>query len=116
MNFQAGRLNSRITLSQKQSTQDSIGQPTLTWEVVGIVWGNVAYGTGFGAGVGQVDAEEVQGNIGRCSVRIRQSSAVASVAAGMRVQYTQRGVQHSLEVLEVRPQGMQFFDLVCRHV
>ncbi len=116
MNFQAGKLSTRITLSQKQTVQDSIGQPIHTWVDMGSVWGNVAYGTGLGAAVGQVDAEEAQGNTGKCSIRIRQSSSVASVASGMRAQYTQRGVQHTLEVLEVRPQGMQFFDLVCKPV
>ena len=112
----AGKLNTRVTLSQKQTTQDSIGQPVQTWVTVGEVWANVAYGTGLGAGVGQVDAEEVQGTIGKCSIRMRQSSCISAVMAGWRVQYTQRGVQHTLDVLEVRPQGMQFFDLVCKHL
>lgn len=41
MTYGAGRLDQRVTLQQRASGVDVLGQESTTWETVAIVWANV---------------------------------------------------------------------------
>lgn len=100
----AGKLNRRVTIEQRSSTVDAIGQPVETWTTVATVWADIR----FQRGLESLRADSTT-SIARASVRIRYR---AGINAGMRV------VQGSttFNIIAVLPQGREWIDLSCEVV
>jgi SPP1 family predicted phage head-tail adaptor len=73
----AGRLRTRITITQRGTAQDALGQPVATWSTVATVWADIRHPSGVQAVKGDADMSIV-----KASIRIRRRS---DVDAGMRV-------------------------------
>lgn len=101
--MQPGRFNRRVTIQQQSASQDTYGQPVLTWTDFTLVWADVRYTSGLSA-----IRADAQTEVAKVSVRVRWC---VGIKAGMRV-------LHGLEtynILSVLPdmQGKQYVDLVC---
>jgi SPP1 family predicted phage head-tail adaptor len=96
-----GRLNSRCTLQQPNTTQDALGQPVPGWVDVAQVWGDMRYQSGVSAIKSGADMSVVN-----VSVRIRYRDGVN---AGMRVVHGST----VMDVQAVLPHGREWLDLVC---
>ncbi len=104
--MQAGKLNRRIAIEQRGTTQDAIGQPVETWTTVAEVWADVRYQRGLEAIKAGADVSVVN-----LSVRIRYR---AGIDAGMRI-------LHGSDVLDIQavlPDAgrREYIDLACRKV
>ena len=101
----AGSLRNRVVIESPSSSQDSIGQPTISWSTFATVWASIRQLAGLDAIKAGLDVD-----IGatRASIRIRW---LAGVTAGMRVThgsdiYDIKGVQYDQV-------GKEFVDLIC---
>jgi len=103
--MQAGQLDRRLTIKQRVTGQDSIGQPMTTWQTVATVWGSVKYLSGLAAI--KADAET---SIAKASIRIRFRTGLD---AGMRVEL---GAE-VFAISDILPFGRnEFLDLVVVRV
>ena len=75
--FQAGKLNTRLNIERRTSSQDELGQPVETWSLVAAVWGSVRHLSGVAAIKSGADGSTV-----KASFRIRY---MAGIDSGMRV-------------------------------
>lgn len=73
----AGRLRTRIVITQRGTAQDALGQPVVTWNTVAVVWADIRHPSGVQAVKSDADLSIV-----KASIRIRRRS---DVDAGMRV-------------------------------
>ena len=103
--MEAGKLNRRITIQQRQAGYDEAGQPVQTWADVVSVWANVAGNTGLTT---IKNASDVTAAIKRYSIRIRFREGLNE---GMRVLLG----TVPFDVKEVRMDyaGREWTDLVC---
>lgn len=104
--MQAGRLNQRISIQQRTTSVDAIGQPVETWTDVAEVWADVRYQKGLEAIKAGADTSVVS-----VSIRIRYRGGID---AGMRV-------LHGSDVFDIQavlPDAgqRQYVDLACRKV
>lgn len=70
-------LNSRVTIQQRATGEDALGQPLQTWQTVATVWADVRNNSGMQA----INAGAQLSTV-RASIRVRRR---ADIAAGMRV-------------------------------
>lgn len=103
--MQAGALDQRVTLQQRQSGVDAIGQPVQGWSAVATVWADVRHVSGLEA----VKADAAAA-MTRASIRIRWR---AGVDAGMRVVHGSTAYEIRA-VLGDRRAGR--LDLVCEAI
>lgn len=104
--MQAGKLNSRIAIEQRSTTQDATGQPVETWTTVATVWAHIRLLSGVEAIKADADT-----SITKASIRIRKS---AGIDAGMRVSHG--GILYDIEAVLPDEAGRQYLDLVCARV
>ena len=98
----AGKLNQRVTLRQRQSGQDAIGQPLTAWVDVAPLWADVR----FVSGIETIKAGR-ETSTARASVRIR---AMAGVTPQMRLQIDGR----DYDIVDVVPDhGRAWLTLIC---
>ena len=98
-------LNNRLTIEQKDTGTDAIGQPVETWVTVAEVWGNVKYQNGLSAIKSNADVSIV-----KASIRIRHRTGLD---AGMRVLFDDA----VFDVKAVLPEETnRYIDLVCEAV
>lgn len=98
-------LNHRLTIEQKATGTDAIGQPVESWETVAEVWGNVKYQNGLSAIKSDADVSIV-----KASIRIRHRTGLN---AGMRVLFD----DVVFDVKAVLPEETKrYIDLVCEVV
>lgn len=104
----AGSLNRRITISERVSSVDSFGQPTVAWKRVCDVFANIKTITGSGF----VNQEFITANIelsrAAVSFRIRFRRGIH---AGMRVEHD--GQLYDIRVVLPDEDGREFMDLGC---
>lgn len=101
----AGKLNTRVQIQQRSTTQDALGQVSDTWTTTMTVWGDVRYQSGLRS----LSADELHSQQ-RCSIRIRQTSCSRGIAPGMRALV---GLQ-TFDIVGTLPQGRETIDLVCQ--
>lgn len=95
-------LNHRVTIEQRVTGEDEIGQPINTWATVDEVWASVKHLSGLSAIKSDADVSIV-----KASIRIRYRT---DLNAGMRV--THGGEQYDIKA--VLPDARkQYVDLVC---
>ena len=102
----AGKLNRRITIEQRSTTQDAIGQPVETWTTVAELWADIRYQRGLEAIKAGADISVVG-----ASIRIRYRTGID---AGMRV-------THGADVFNIQavlPDAgrREYVDLACQRV
>lgn len=101
----AGKLNQRITIEQRVTGEDAIGQPVDTWETVAELWADVRFLSGIAAIKAGADV-----SISKVSIRIRHRTGLD---AGMRVLFDGK----TFDIQSALPDGKrQFVDLVCEVV
>lgn len=91
----------RVELQQRAATVDDLGQPSTTWQTVGLLWANVRHASGLSAIKSGADT-----SITKASIRARHGA----FNAGQRVVHNSQ----VFEVQAVLPDGKrQYVDLVC---
>lgn len=101
----AGTLRHRISIEQRATGADALGQPVETWELVAAVWANVRHPGGLEALKAGADVAIV-----RASIRIRHCTGLT---AGMRVTHDGR----HYDIKAVLPDDRrQHVDLLCEEV
>lgn len=103
--LEAGALRHSVTIQSRSSTQDSAGQPLLTWSDVATVWASIKMLSGVATLRTHADADL---SITRASIRIRYR---ADVNAGMRVKHGTN--YYAIKSVLPDMEGMQYLDLVC---
>lgn len=104
--MQAGKLNSRITIEQRTTTQDENGQPVETWTTVATVWAHIRHLGGLESIKADADV-----SILKASIRIRYRTGLD---AGMRVVHGAN--TYDIETVLPDVSGNQHLDLVCINV
>lgn len=104
--MEPGKLNRKVSIRQRGSTQDEVGQPVETWTEIATPWANIRQRTGAEALRGDKDVSMVQ-----TSIRIRRRT---DVTAAMRV-------YHGSTVYEIKAvlddaENRERTDLVCEVV
>lgn len=104
--MKAGALTRRVTIQERGTGQDEIGQPIDAWMTVATVWADIRHTSGLEAVRGGAEVSTV-----KASIRIRYR---AGIDAGMRV-------LHGDTVYEIRAvlpdtSGRVYCDLVCEVV
>lgn len=79
--MQTGKLNRRITIQSRATTQDAAGQPVETWSDVATVWADIRNPSGLSV-AGETIKAGVEASTVRLSVRIRYRE---DIDPGMRV-------------------------------
>jgi len=106
--MEAGILNRRIVIQQRQPGQDDAGQPVNNWKKIanGARWANIRMPTGLGTITPLQD--NVPASVAKCSIRLRFCE---DVKPDMRALYGGR----VFEIKAVLPDyaGRQYVDLVC---
>lgn len=102
----AGRLNCRITLRQRVTGQDAIGQPVQTWADVAPVWADIRHPGGLETVKADADVSVV-----KASIRIRHRTGID---AGMQV-------VHGADIYDIKAvlpdsASKRHLDLVCELV
>lgn len=100
-----GTLDKRVSIKAQGPTQDALGQPVQSWQVVATVWGNVRYASG----VESIKADAVT-SIAKASIRIRHRVGLTSA---MRAEVG-GAVFEIKAVLPASRQG--YLDLVCESI
>ena len=83
--IEAGRLKDRVTLLRPEYTKDAYGQPVISWVTVGVFFAEVS-GNGGGTSL----------SVGRSSItynhtiRVRKSSALATISAAWKIRWKNR--------------------------
>ena len=99
------RLDRRVTIKQRATGQDAIGQPVDTWTTVATVWANKRYVSGLETIKGGADVSIV-----KASIRIRY---ITGIDAGMRI-------EDGTEVFDIEAvlldRAAGRVDLVCKQV
>ena len=108
--MQAGKLNKRITIQQRTTTQDAIGQPVETWTTVATVWADVR-GTNGLSFIKEAIKADADVSIARVSFRVRYRT---DITAGMRVVFNSEN--HDIEAVMPDMAGRQHIDIVCQKV
>ena len=106
-----GKLNRRITIQQRSTTQDAAGQAANTWSDIGTapnVWANVLGATGMASIKQSSPIEGVATAMNSYSFRIRYR---ADVTAGMRVYYNSQ--PYDIKQVRLDIAGQDWTDLVC---
>lgn len=106
MGLGAGSLNRRINIERRATTQDVLGQPVETWDLVAAVWADIRHMGGMESIKAGADVSTV-----RASIRIRYR---AGIDAGMRV-------THGADVYDITAvlpdeARREYVDLVCERV
>ncbi len=95
------KLQHRIDLQTQVTTQDSLGQPALTWQSTAFLWGDVKYLNGLSAIKAGSDT-----STNKVSIRVRHGT----FNAGQRVVYD----GSVFDIQAVLPDGKKsYIDLVC---
>lgn len=68
----AGKLNKRVALQRKVTTQDSFGQPVETWTTLATVWAHIKTITGTGFVNQEFQAGGTEVSRATASIRIRR--------------------------------------------
>ena len=102
----AGSLTSRISILQRSTSVDSIGQPVETWSTLATVWADVRHTGGLEAIKADRDTSIV-----RASMRVRWRT---DVNAGMRV--THAGSAYEIRAVLPDSRRREYVDLVCERV
>lgn len=102
--MRAGLLREQITIEQRSTTPDAIGQPTESWSTVATVWANIRHISGLEA----IKAGATTAVV-KASIRIRY---LDSLNAGMRVVHGTTVYQ----IESVLPAPPIHVDLVCEKV
>lgn len=102
--MRAGQLKWRVTILQRSTTKDALGQPHESWAVLQTIWGDVRYQNGLNT----LGAEE-SGSVVKASIRVRQSTGSLIIKAGMRA----RVGTAEFNITACLPQGRDAIDLVC---
>lgn len=98
----AGKLKDRVTLLQRQSGQDALGQPSTAWVDVASLWAEVR----FVSGIETIKAGR-ETSTSRASVRIRNTNGIVRQ---MRVQL---GVV-DYEIVDIIPDPKRaYLTLIC---
>ena len=98
----AGKLKDRVTLLQRQSGQDALGQPSTAWVDVASLWAEVR----FVSGIETIKAGR-ETSTSRASVRIRNTNGIVRQ---MRVQLG--GVDY--EIVDIIPDPKRaYLTLIC---
>ncbi len=79
MTIHAGKLNRRITVQQRSTTQDAIGQPVATWTTLETLWASILTLGGMEAIKAGAEAAVV-----KASIRIRRRT---DITTAMRVMH-----------------------------
>lgn len=104
--MQAGKLNQRVTIEQRSTTQDAIGQPVETWTTVATVWAHIRHPSGIEKIKSDADISIV-----KASIRIRYRTGID---AGMRVVHG--ATTYGIEAVLPDVAGKQHVDLICEAV
>lgn len=106
--MQTGKLNRRITIQSRTTTQDGAGQPVETWSDVATVWADIRNPSGLSF-AGETIKAGVEASTVRLSVRIRYRE---DIDPGMRVELN--GETH--DILAVIPDHARrrHVDLLCQ--
>ncbi len=99
-------LNQRITLQQRSSGQDAIGQPVETWATVAELWADIKHPSGLQTVKGDAELSLV-----KASIRLRYRSGID---AGMRVLHG--AVVYDIRAVLPDVAGRVYVDLVCERV
>lgn len=100
----AGQLRHRVDLQSRVDTVDALGQPSITWQSVAFLWGDVRYLTGLSAIKAGADT-----SASKVSIRLRHGA----FNAGQRVVYG----DEVFNIEAVLPDGKkQYIDLVCEAI
>ena len=108
--MQAGKLNRRITIEQRSTTQDAIGQPVETWTTVATVWADVRSTNGLSF-IKEAIKADADVSISRVSFRIRHRTGIN---AGMRVVFNTEN--YDIEAVMPDMAGKRHLDIVCQKV
>lgn len=101
--MEAGALNRRVTIQQRQTGFDEVGQPIDGWADVVTVWANIAHKSGL-----QTIKADAPISVVQASIRIRYRTGVD---AGMRVLYG--ATTYDIRAVLPDAAGRDFVDLVC---
>ena len=106
MPLNAGDLNRRVVITQRDSGVDAAGQPVTTWSTLATVWASVK------APAGKAQAERMSADrstsVVAYSVRIRYRT---DVTAAMRAEIA--GQVYDIEQVVQDLAGREYTDLVC---
>lgn len=105
MSLAAGKLNRRITIQRRDSTQDAAGQPAMTWVDVTTVWAHILGDNGLRT---IHVAGDIPLSVKRYSFRIRY---LEGIDEGMRVLYN--GTPFDIRAVRMDYAGREWTDLVC---
>lgn len=102
----AGKLNQRINIEQRSTSQDALGQPVETWALVAAVWANIRHVSGMETIKAGADVSS-----NKASIQIRQRSGIN---AGMRITHGST----TYNILSVPPAvtGREYLEMVCEVV
>lgn len=99
----AGKLNRQVTIKQRTSGQDEIGQPVTTLETVATVWANILHKTGS-----ETIKADKETSIVQASIRIRRRTGLNS---GMEVHYG--STVYEIKAILPDEETKDRIDLVC---
>lgn len=99
-------LNRRVTLQQRSTSQDALGQPVETWSDVATVWADIRHPSGLSAIKADADVSLV-----KASIRIRYR---AGLDAGMRAVHGT--VVYDIQAVLPDEAERLYVDLVCVRV
>jgi SPP1 family predicted phage head-tail adaptor len=108
--MQAGKLSTRITIQQRSTTQDTVGQPLDTWTTFATVWADVRTTNGLSF-IKEAIRANAEVSMMRTSFRIRYRTGIN---AGMRVLLG--STVYDIEAVMPDLGNKDHLDLVCEQV
>lgn len=108
--MRAGRLNRRITLQSRTTTQDAAGQPVETWSDVANIWADIRNPSGLSFASETIKAG-VEASTVRLSVRTRYRE---DIDPGMRLVIG--ATNHDIVATIPDHAGRQYLDIICERV
>lgn len=112
MPLDAGLLRSRITIQQRTTGTDSLGQPLTTWEDVATVWADIRTQSGLSSLRSERIVADQTTSETAYSIRIRWRD---DITAAMRASETSGGVTRLFDIRQVIEDvtAREYLDLVC---
>ena len=105
----AGRLNRRVTITSRSSTQDAAGPQVETWADVTTVWGDIK--APAGAAAAERLGADRETSTAAYSIRIRYRTDITDA---MRVEYGT--IVYKIQAVLPDQSGHKHLDLVCEEV
>lgn len=102
--MRAGRLNRRVVIQQRLSTENELGEKVSGWSTVTTVWANIMQKSGM-----ETIRNDMQMSVVDSSIRIRYRT---DIHAGMRV--LDGNTVYDIQAVILDRQNKQFTDLVCQ--